>query len=233
MMLGVPTQEKLTYLYKKEKIKTMLYAKIKNGLIEKFPYTIQNLREDYPNVSFPAKPARDILAEYNMVEIAQEEMPLFDPFTQYVVSSNEPVYVGDRWVMGKSVIDKTPEQVAQQVKGASTGMVSKAWTSALEAGYDNGEFVMQCDKQDYEMMNDGLSLFLVTSVDQGGAGGLDQTTTIVRDKNNIGHEMTIEAALNLALEMKIYYWRLWSRKGMYRDALNACTTREEMDLVVF
>lgn len=104
----------------------------------------------------------------------------------------------------------------------------------IARGYLNPNNIrMQCSKYDYEMMEAGLNVFLNTPVNLGGAGGNNQATIIVRDKNNNPNSMTIEAAMQLGLEMKMYYWSLWARKGVYYDALMACSTIEEMNIVVF
>lgn len=106
--------------------------------------------------------------------------------------------------------------------------------STINKGYTNPSgIVMQCDKRDYEMMESGLDVFLNTPTELGGAGGVESAMVIVRDKYNNPHPMQIVEAKQLALEMKMYYWKMWARKGLYYDSLLSCDDREQMQNIGF
>ena len=55
----------------------MIYAKIENGSVVKYPYLKQDLKEDNPLVSFPGNPLANesIRAEYGVVEIVPVSPP--------------------------------------------------------------------------------------------------------------------------------------------------------------
>jgi hypothetical protein len=42
-----------------------MYAKLNNGQVERYPYTIGQLRKDHHNVSFPKAMTDDVLAQFN------------------------------------------------------------------------------------------------------------------------------------------------------------------------
>jgi uncharacterized protein YecA (UPF0149 family) len=112
--------------------------------------------------------------------------------------------------------------------------VRNAFGSAIRKGMDTGMgFVMQCNKDDYQSMNDGLAIYLSTPVEEGGAGGDKQRIVAIRDKSNNANYQTIETAQYIALQMMKYYWMMWARKGAYRDALANCKSVAEMDSIVF
>jgi hypothetical protein len=97
----------------------------------------------------------------------------------------------------------------------ATEISNRYYKTIISNGYSTQSgFIMQCDKADYEMMEDGLNIFLNTPEELGGAGGNDQTMVSVRDKDNISHPLTIQEAQLLALEMKRYFWSAWNKKRM-------------------
>jgi hypothetical protein len=82
-----------------------MYAKLNNGQVEKYPYTIGQLRKDHHNVSFPKVMTDDVLTQFNMVRVTPTERPAEDytkNFTVTVVQSD-----------GKWVEKWTPTSAAQ------------------------------------------------------------------------------------------------------------------------
>jgi len=55
-----------------------MYAKITNGVVEQFPYTLGNLRRDNPNTSFPKEIPSETLAAYGVVKVTITPMPAID-----------------------------------------------------------------------------------------------------------------------------------------------------------
>lgn len=52
-----------------------MYAKLKDGKIEQFPYTIGQLRKDNPNVSFPKNITTSVLQKYGVVGVVEGPKP--------------------------------------------------------------------------------------------------------------------------------------------------------------
>jgi hypothetical protein len=52
-----------------------MYAKLNNGQVEIYPYTIGQLRKDHHNVSFPKAMTDDVLAQFNTVRVTPTERP--------------------------------------------------------------------------------------------------------------------------------------------------------------
>ena len=53
-----------------------MYIKIKNNLVEKYPYSISELKKDNPQVSFPESISDETLAEFNVYKVTQIDKPL-------------------------------------------------------------------------------------------------------------------------------------------------------------
>jgi hypothetical protein len=92
-----------------------MHALINNGAVEKYPYTIGNLRRDNPHTSFPKRPPDEMLEEWNMYVVARVDRPDVDPITQNI-SEQTPVLVNGQWTQVWAVTDATPEEIAERKK---------------------------------------------------------------------------------------------------------------------
>lgn len=72
-----------------------MYLKLNNGIIEKFPYTIGELRSDNSHISFPREIPESTLAEYGVfpVEVTQYPEVGFDKN----VAEGQPELVNGVW----------------------------------------------------------------------------------------------------------------------------------------
>lgn len=65
----------------------MIYAKINGTKIEQYPYTLNDLRKDNPNVSFPAEITEEIKTTYGIADVNENDKPSFDPLTESIVEA--------------------------------------------------------------------------------------------------------------------------------------------------
>ena len=88
-----------------------MYAKVINGEVETFPYTIQNLYDDNPNVCFPSILTDGILDKYNTVRVVVTGEPEYDKI-KYKVDKVTAVYNANRyrWETSWSLVEKTQEE---------------------------------------------------------------------------------------------------------------------------
>ena len=123
-----------------------MYAKINGGTAEKFPYSFGDLRKDNPNVSFPRNITQSIRQRYGMQSVFTVDDPSYDPTTQKIVEATTPtretngvyteedaplpnmvgesIYTG-RWVLTKTVVALTDEQIADATAAKATEMRKK------------------------------------------------------------------------------------------------------------
>ena len=52
-----------------------MYVKVTNGVVEKYPYSIGDLRKDNSNTSFPANPSNEIQAEWGVYPVIDTPEP--------------------------------------------------------------------------------------------------------------------------------------------------------------
>lgn len=88
-----------------------MYAKIENGAIVQYPYTLQQLGSDNPNVSFPVDLDNDTLARFNVVRVVVTGAPECD----HTKTANEttPAFSQERnrWEQQWQIVDLSPEQI--------------------------------------------------------------------------------------------------------------------------
>ena len=91
-----------------------MFVKATNDQIDQYPYTVGDLRRDYPNTSFPKRLSDETMAAYGMFPVEHDETPAYDRLTQRIVHSNEPVLKDGKWLITKTVVALTPEQIADK-----------------------------------------------------------------------------------------------------------------------
>lgn len=52
-----------------------MHAKLSNGAVERYPYTLDDLRSDNPNTSFPAVVSDDLFLEFGVVRVVVTGAP--------------------------------------------------------------------------------------------------------------------------------------------------------------
>lgn len=91
-----------------------MFAKITNGAVDKFPYTVGQLRRDNPNTSFPKQIPDETLLEFGMVPVTEVPAPEFDPMTHFAEWGPVPVLQEGSWVLLPTVREYSEEQIAER-----------------------------------------------------------------------------------------------------------------------
>ena len=91
-----------------------MFAKITNGAVDKFPYTVGQLRHDNPNTSFPKQIPDETLLEFGMVPVTEVPAPEFDPMTHFAEWGPVPVLQEGAWVLLPTVREYSEAQIAER-----------------------------------------------------------------------------------------------------------------------
>lgn len=91
-----------------------MFVKITNGQVAAYPYTVGDLRRDNPNTSFPKNVPAATMAAFGMFPVGYEAAPDFDPMTHRIQNSNVPELKNGEWVLTKTVVALTAEQIADR-----------------------------------------------------------------------------------------------------------------------
>ena len=111
----------------------MMYVFAPNQIVAIYPYSIEALRRDNPNVSFPADPTDATLAEWNVFPVIYKSPPDYNPATHNCTESN-PTLIDDTWEMTWAVTPATPDEITERT-AAKEGKVR----------YDRNSRLSDCD----------------------------------------------------------------------------------------
>jgi hypothetical protein len=91
-----------------------MYVLAPNQQVKTYPYSVNQLRKDNPQVSFPASPSAEMLASYDVFFVVSAS-PVYDEATQ-VATENGCVFTGSQWQTAWTVRDKTAEELQAEAE---------------------------------------------------------------------------------------------------------------------
>lgn len=98
-----------------------MYVKVSNGVAEKYPYSIGELRKDNPNVSFPKNPSNETLADWNVYPVVSTAEPSYDIATQRVVWGT-PALVNGQWTHTWETVALSAEEQQNRRQAKENGV---------------------------------------------------------------------------------------------------------------
>jgi hypothetical protein len=93
-----------------------MHVKITDGQVERFPYTVQDLRRDKLPTTFPKNIPDWMLADNDVYPVTRSERPSHDDLTQVLVRDLAPTLVGGTWVIGYTVENLPFDMAAVNVR---------------------------------------------------------------------------------------------------------------------
>jgi hypothetical protein len=119
-----------------------MYILAPNQTIEKYPYSIGELRRDNSNTSFPRNPSDDLLAEWNVFQVQPTDSPQVDHTKN--VTEGTPALQDGVWVQVWNVTDVSAEEVEQRTEQQADAVRSERnaklsstdWTQVADAPVD-------------------------------------------------------------------------------------------------
>jgi hypothetical protein len=97
-----------------------MYILAPNQNVEKYPYSIGDLRKDNPQVSFPRNPSEELLASYDVYPVQLTSRPEGDVVSEGLPIFNEQL---QRWERYWIVRNFTQEEIEQQLLEKRQNMV--------------------------------------------------------------------------------------------------------------
>jgi hypothetical protein len=120
-----------------------MFAKIINDVVEKYPYSIGQLRKDNSNVSFPKEPSAETLAAFNTFEVVRTPQPEVD-HTQNV-GEGVPQKINGVWTQVWNVSTLGEEELAGRTANQANNvraerdrlLADSDWTQVADAPVDS------------------------------------------------------------------------------------------------
>ena len=120
-----------------------MYIKLTNGTPE--TYSIGQLRQDNPQVSFPQDIPNGTLAEWGVYPVTKVDAPTFDSLTQVCLEDGHDFDTGNQtWKTKWLVRNKTEDEIAQHLAGQASTVRQERnkllrntdWTQVADAPVD-------------------------------------------------------------------------------------------------
>jgi len=80
-----------------------MWAEVVDGVVVRFPYTVNHIKEAYPNMSFRRALTPPIMGAVNAVTVVVDDRPNVDPATHHVVRDETPALVDGEWRLSWTV----------------------------------------------------------------------------------------------------------------------------------
>ena len=110
-----------------------MYIKANNEIVEKYPYSIGQLRKDNPNTSFPKNLSDSLLAEWGVFPCTIVEQPFYDPLVS-LLKQDTPQLVGSNWAVGWVVENIPLEDAKSNVRNTRNCLLAESdWTQVADA----------------------------------------------------------------------------------------------------
>jgi hypothetical protein len=92
-----------------------MYVKIKSGNIERYPYSLDILRKENSNISFPQNLTKELLESFGVYRVIETDRPETNE-SSYAVKRHLPELVDGEYKLLWDVKQKTAEQIAEEIK---------------------------------------------------------------------------------------------------------------------
>jgi hypothetical protein len=99
-----------------------------------YPYTLKDLKADYPNTSFPPEPTNEALAEFNVFPVTILNQPSYNPNTQKIKENDLPTLNDEVWELGWTVTDLSAEELV--IRNEAAGEAVRGQRDAFLAETD-------------------------------------------------------------------------------------------------
>ncbi len=91
-----------------------MYIKLKNGAVDTYPYSIEQLKADNPHISFPADISELLLAGFEVFPVESSPAPASDHTNQ--VKEGLPAFKDGKWVQAWELEPRLTEEINQTVE---------------------------------------------------------------------------------------------------------------------
>lgn len=90
-----------------------MYLLSLDGNVTTYPYSVSQLKQANPQVSFPSEITTELLESYFVFKVTASEPPAYDPDTQKLIEET-PVKVVDEWVQSWLAVPLTEEEINER-----------------------------------------------------------------------------------------------------------------------
>jgi len=127
-----------------------MYAKITDGALETYPYSIAQPKSANSNTSFPKTIPSDMLESYGVHTVIFADAPSINNRTQKATQDTAPTLVDGSWTIGWTTADKTTDEIAEYDNGVAEGhRITRNGLLAETDFYALSDVTMSSEMQSY------------------------------------------------------------------------------------
>lgn len=160
----------------------MRYAKVSGNKIVKWPYTIDELKKDYPKTGFQDNTPEAALRRYGVVPVTIADKPSMLA-GQRVRKNAEPTLVKGKWQIGWTIEDLPQDRVNEDINRERARRVE----NGVSVGVTGVSTTIPINGRQQDLTNLQALAF---AAQMRIAAGDTTTLTTFRDKANVNHELT-------------------------------------------
>ena len=90
-----------------------MYILTSNNSVSKFPYSLEELRSDNPQTSFPLEMSAEELAEWGVFSVEEQNPPAYNEQTE-TIELQPPSLVNGVWVQGWLIAQASAEEIQRR-----------------------------------------------------------------------------------------------------------------------
>ena len=94
-----------------------MLVKVENGVVVKYPASVEGLRREHSRTSFPVPMPRELLELYGLFPVTSDPMPAADPVVNNIRQRSVPELVNNQWRPGGDVTAKPEAEAAAAIRG--------------------------------------------------------------------------------------------------------------------
>ena len=90
-----------------------MFVKASGSEILEYPYKLENLKRDYPHITFPDHVPEHMLADYQIYEVFKGSRPAAAVDSETLMQNSLPTLRDGKWFLDYSIV-QTPEEIASE-----------------------------------------------------------------------------------------------------------------------
>lgn len=89
-----------------------MYVLVQNQQVQTYPYSIEELKQDHPDISFPKEISEELLSTFNVFPVVDTPQPPYSIFTQKAVWGT-PALIDGVWTHQWDIVPLSPEEQSE------------------------------------------------------------------------------------------------------------------------
>lgn len=191
-----------------------MYIRVNDNGVDKYPYTIKELKKDYPNISFPKNITPEQLNNFGVYEVALD-IPEKEKWEK-IVKSDVPKLIDGVWSLVYTTETLTVDQIFNIKMKELDVLYKKNRYSNITINFPSGDAVVQFrNEQDITNFNTVVMNSLVLS-----GNGSGDTDVFYRTEDDVVQTLTANEMCVIGQTVSSIHQDIISSKWIHKDTMS-------------